>query len=53
MELLTSFDSDRTKGNGFKLKEKRFKLDPREIFLIQFNVALEQFAQRSCECLIS
>lgn len=32
--LFTLSDSDRTKGNGFEIKERRFKLDGRRKLLL-------------------
>ena len=40
--------SDRTRENGFKLKESRLKLDIRKKFYTQGTVTLQQVSSRNC-----
>jgi len=47
--LYTRACSDRTRGDGFKVKKGRFRLDIRNIFF-KGGEALIQVAQRSCGC---
>lgn len=50
VQHFTQADTDRTRKNGFKLKQRRFRLVLRRIFLLGNGEA--QAAQTSCGCTI-
>jgi len=51
--IFTRAGCDRTRENGFKLEEGRFRLSIRKKFFTVRVVTLKQVAQQGCECPLS